>query len=129
MQVPVVVGLDRRQGYGAVRVVLEPLAGEARKGRKADRAEDAVSAHVIDPGLDVPGATAHVLVAQWFHAVLLFGPAHHRIEAHVAGGLAFEYPDVAAAVLLNSRLAALEALRHVAVESPGRFDGVVVHAD
>src|SRR5690606_8931933 len=104
VQVPVVVGLDRRQGYVTVRVVLEVLAGKAGEGGEADRAEDTVGAHVVDACLDVPGATAHVLVAQRLHAVLLLGPAHHRVEAHVAGGLAFEYPDVATAVLLDARL-------------------------
>ncbi|MNR10053.1 hypothetical protein D3C85_1262830 [compost metagenome] len=129
VQVPVVVGLDRRQGHGSVRVILEALAGEAGKGREAQRAEDAVGAHVVDPRLDVPGAAAHLLVTQRLHAVFLFRPADHGIEAHIAGGLLLEYPDVAPSMLFDMWLTALEALRHVPVEGSGRFDSVVVDAD
>jgi hypothetical protein len=52
---------------------LEALAGKAREGREAQRAEHAVGVHVVHAGLDVPGATAHLLVAQRLHAVLLLG--------------------------------------------------------
>ncbi|MNF85122.1 hypothetical protein D3C84_675080 [compost metagenome] len=129
MQVPVVVGLDRRQGYRTVGMHLETLASKAGESRKAQRTEHAIGVHVIDTVADVPGATAHLVVAQRLHAVLLLGPADHRIEAHVAGSLLLENPYITLSALDDMRLASLEAGRHVASKGIWRLDCVIIDAD
>ena len=129
VHMPVVVGLDRGQGNRTVVVGLEALAGKAGEGREAQRAEHAIGVHVVHAGLDVEGAAAHLLVAERLHAVFIFRPADHRVQAHVAGGALFEDPDVAAILLHDLGLAALELGRHVAREGIRRLDRVVVDAD
>ncbi|MNH04033.1 hypothetical protein D3C79_633090 [compost metagenome] len=129
VQVPVVIGLDCSQRHGAVAVHLKALPGKTREGGEAQGAQYAVSVHVVDTVLDVPGATTHLVVAQRLHAVFLFRPADYRVQAHVAGGLLFEHPDVALAFLDHMRLAPLEAGRHMAGKGIGRLNRVVIDTD
>ncbi len=129
VQVPVVVGLDGGQRHAAVGVALEALPGETRERREAQGAQHAVGIHVIHARLDIPGAAAHVLVAERLHAVFLFRAAYDRIQAHVAGGLFLEHPHVAPAAFDNLGFPALVLGRHVAGEGVRRLDRVVVYAD
>jgi hypothetical protein len=129
VQMPVVVGLDGCERDTAVFVALKPLSRKTREGREADRTQNAIGIHVIDTGLDVPGAAAHLFVAQRLHAVFLFGAADHRVQAHVTRGFFLEHPDVATFVVLDAGLAPLVLRGHMAGECIGWLDGVIVNAD
>src|SRR6202012_3282447 len=115
--------------HAAIRIALKALTGKARESREAQRTEDAVGVHVVDAGLDVPGTATHMFVAERFHSVLFLRPADHGIEAHVAGGFFFEFPNIAATALHDFRLAALIFGGHVACEGVRRLDRVIVYAD
>ena len=76
---PVVVGLDAQERELLVLGLGEGLAAEAGEGREAQRRLEVVDVHVLEPGLDLVGARAHVLVG---HA-----PHGHLVAGHADGGV------------------------------------------
>ena len=76
---PVVVGLDAEQAELLVLGLGEGLAAEAGEGREAQRRLNVVGVHVVEPGLDLVGARAHVLVGDALHG--------HLVARHADGGV------------------------------------------
>ena len=78
---PVVVGLHAEQPQLLVLGLGEGLAAEAGEGREAQRRLDVVGVHVVEPGLDLVGARAHVLVGDALHRHLVAGHADGGVDA------------------------------------------------
>ena len=76
---PVVVGLHAEQAELVVLGLGEGLAAEAGKGREAQRRLDVVDVHVLEAGLHLVGARAHVLVGDALHG--------HLVARHADGGV------------------------------------------
>src|ERR1700728_2547611 len=129
LQMPVVIGLNDRERDFAVRNALKSLARKPRKCRKAQGAKHSIDIHVVHPGFYIPGAAAHVLIGERFHAVFFLRPPDDGIKSHIACGAVLEYPDVAALPLLYDGFTSLEAGRHVTCKGIGRFDHMIVHTN
>ncbi len=129
LDVPVVVGPQHVEGELLVLGPGEELAAELDEGGEAHRPEHAVDVHVPDPLVDVVATRAHLVEGGGLDAVLLGGPAHHGVEAHVGDHVALEGPDVDAVVVVDDpRGAVLPLGRDPAVEHVGGLDDVVVDA-
>ena len=76
---PVVVGLHAEQAELVVLGLGEGLAAEAGEGREAQRRLDVVGVHVVEAGLHLVGARAHVLVGDALHGDL--------VARHADGGV------------------------------------------
>ena len=77
---PVVVGLHAEQPELPVLGLGEGLAAEAGERREAQRRLDVVGVHVLEPGLHLVGARAHLLVGDALHGHLVAGHPHGRVH-------------------------------------------------
>ena len=146
---PVVVGLHAEQPELLVLGLGEGLAAEAGEGREAQRRLDVVGVHVLEPGLHLVGARAHVLVGDALHGHFFAGnpdggvdPEQRPLELLVVPPV---HRDAASARLDLERAAAELDLGHGRPHNPrshlevlggeavlphvGRFDHVVVDRD
>ena len=78
---PVVVGLHAEQAELLVLGLGEGLAAEAGEGREAERGLNVVGVHVVEAGLHLVGARAHVLVGDALHGHLVARHAHGGVDA------------------------------------------------
>ena len=104
-------------------------ADEAGHRREAERPEDPVRVHVVDAGIDVPGALTKLLVAGGLHAVLVLGATHHGVQRQVRDRNVAPLPHVGAILLDDFRSLVFVRSGQVLVEERRRLHDVVVHAD
>ena len=130
VDVPVVVGADHGQGHVLVLGAGEELPAELREGREAQRAEDAVGVHVVDPLVDVPATGPDLVERGGLHAVLFLRPTGHGVERDVAELGPLVEPRARPVGPGHELRCQVDVLRREpALEHVGRLDQVVVHAD
>src|SRR5690554_2864872 len=96
INVPVVVRLEECQGIFLVLKLMEQAAIEGYYAWEVQRCEQAVGIHVFDPGIDIPGASAHLVERNGFAAVFFTNPTDDRVEPDVARTATLKEPVVRA---------------------------------
>src|SRR5438270_10833 len=81
-------------GVGALREHTAAEAGDHR--REVERRPHAVDVHVVDAGVDVPAAAAHLVEAEGLDLHRLRPATGDGVHAHLAVDLAVELPDLVA---------------------------------
>ena len=132
VEVPVVRRVDDgEREVGVAHAELVALAGEAgERRREVERRVDAVEVHVVDAGVDVPRAPAHLVEARRLEAQLVAWTADDRVQAHLVVAPVVVQPVLHAVVVdLHPGGAIGEPARDAALEQVRRLDEVVVDRD
>ncbi len=129
LDMPVVVGLHQRQGELMILGGEQP-AGETGERRKTHRAQDAAGVHVLDPLIDLVAARPDLIQTLGLQAVLLLGPAGHRIQGHVGDHDVAELPGITAVRVVHQPRCLIQVLLlQMILEHVRRLDDVIINAD